>query len=141
MANCAPWLKHGLEMQEPVEPPADRDLAGPTWDGKPRSKPRAARAAGCAGSVAARPGPWFAGSDGRQPPANCRLPPPPGGAAASGASSVTLKPAELLRISDAAQAALLADWLQGCYTARPWTSLTARKQPQSGDVIYVPRPP
>jgi hypothetical protein len=35
---------------------------------------------------------------------------------------VGLKPAGLLRISDAAQAALLADWLQGCYAARPWTA-------------------
>lgn len=84
----------------------------------------------------------FAGSDGRgSPPAKLSFyTPPVGGAPVPATSSVTLKPLfDLLRISDASQAALLADWLQGCYTAQTLDeALTARSTLQAGDVIYVP---
>ena len=82
------------------------------------------------------------GSDGKStPPAKLSFyTPPVGGATPSAASPVTLKPLlALLRVSDAAQAALLSDWLQGCYTAQTLDeALTARSALQSGDVIYVP---
>ncbi len=46
--------------------------------------------------------------------------------------------ADLLRLHDAGQQALLADWLHGCYTARTFEeALAAREQLRSGEVIYV----
>ena len=51
-----------------------------------------------------------------------------------------LKPlADWLRLNDAGQKALLADWLQGCLTAPTLEEAMAqRAQLQAGDVIYVP---
>ena len=47
--------------------------------------------------------------------------------------------ADLLRPSDAGQAAVLRDWLQACYTAANLEeALAQRAQLQSGEVIYVP---
>ncbi len=45
---------------------------------------------------------------------------------------------DLLRLGDAAQRALLNDWLQGCYTAASFEqALEQRAQLQPGEVIYV----
>jgi chromosome segregation protein len=46
--------------------------------------------------------------------------------------------ADLLRLNDAGQKALLADWLHGCYTAASLEeALAAREQLQPGEAIYV----
>ncbi|MDO9358641.1 MAG: chromosome segregation protein SMC, partial [Polaromonas sp.] len=82
----------------------------------------------------------FAGTDGRDtPPAKLSFYSPPSAAAPAKAASGNLKPlADLLRLSDAGQAALLGDWLQGCYTAAGLDeALAARQQLQPGEVIYV----
>jgi chromosome segregation protein len=45
---------------------------------------------------------------------------------------------DLLRLNDAGQKALLADWLQGCYTAPSFEeALAQRGQLRAGEVIYV----
>ena len=45
---------------------------------------------------------------------------------------------ELLRVSDAGLSALLADWLQGCYTAPSMDdALSWRAQLQAGEVLYI----
>ena len=47
--------------------------------------------------------------------------------------------ADLLRVNDAGLAALLGDWLQGCYTAPNLDDALAwRSQMQHGEVLYVP---
>ena len=47
--------------------------------------------------------------------------------------------ADLLRVNDAGLAALLGDWLQGCYTAPNLDDAMAwRSQMQHGEVLYVP---
>ncbi len=53
--------------------------------------------------------------------------------------AMALKPlADFLRLSDAAQRAVLGDWLQGCYTAASMEeALQARDSLQNGEVIYV----
>jgi chromosome segregation protein len=46
--------------------------------------------------------------------------------------------ADLLRVNDAGQKAVLADWLQGCYTATSFEeALAQRDQLQPGESIYV----
>lgn len=46
--------------------------------------------------------------------------------------------ADLLRLNDAGQKALLADWLHGCYTAASFEeALASREKLQPGEVIYV----
>jgi chromosome segregation protein len=46
--------------------------------------------------------------------------------------------AQLLRLSDAGQTALLADWLHGCFTAQSFEeALAAREKLKAGEVIYV----
>ena len=48
------------------------------------------------------------------------------------------KLADLLRLNDAGQKALLSDWLSGCYTAGNLEeALAARSKLQAGEVIYV----
>ncbi len=45
---------------------------------------------------------------------------------------------DLLRLNDAGQKALLADWLHGCYTAQSFEdALAARDKLHAGEVIYV----
>lgn len=63
--------------------------------------------------------------------------PPPG--AAAGAGNGALKPlASWLRLNDAAQQALLGDWLRGCYSAATLDeALAQRGQLQAGEAIYV----
>jgi chromosome segregation protein len=83
----------------------------------------------------------FAGTDGQgTPPAKLSFYTPPH-AAAPGRSnpSLPLKPlADLLRLNDAGQAALLGDWLHGCYTAQSLDdALALRDKLQAGEVIYV----
>jgi chromosome segregation protein len=82
----------------------------------------------------------FAGTDGRDaPPAKLSFYAPPVAGAAVRAGTAGLKPlADLLRLSDAGQSALLSDWLQGCYTAGNLDeALSARTKLQAGEVIYV----
>jgi chromosome segregation protein len=46
--------------------------------------------------------------------------------------------ADLLRLNDAGLAALLGDWLHGCYTAEKLDdALAARERLQTGEVVYV----
>ena len=83
----------------------------------------------------------FAGTDGRDaPPAKLSFySPPSGGAAPATTSAVNLKPlAELLRLNDAGLAALLGDWLEGCFTAATLEeALAARERLAAGEVIFV----
>lgn len=82
----------------------------------------------------------FAGTDGRDtPPAKLSFYSPPTAGAPAPASRSGLKPlADLLRLGDAGQAALLGDWLHGCLTAASLDeALAARQQLQAGEVIYV----
>ncbi|GAC1606591.1 MAG: chromosome segregation protein SMC [Ramlibacter sp.] len=54
------------------------------------------------------------------------------------AASALPRLAALLRLNDAGQQALLADWLHGCYTASSFEeALAARDTLQAGEVIYV----
>lgn len=82
----------------------------------------------------------FAGTDGRDaPPAKLAFYSPPTAGAAGRATTPGLKPlADLLRLSDAGQATLLGDWLQGSYAAAQLDeALAARSKLQAGEVIYV----
>ena len=83
----------------------------------------------------------FAGTDGRDaPPAKLSFYTAPlAGSPLLASASAAFKPlAELLRLSDAGQAALLGDWLQGCYTAASLdAALAAREQLRAGEVVYV----
>ena len=82
----------------------------------------------------------FAGTDGRDaPPAKLSFYSPPVAGAAVRAGTAGLKPlADYLRLADAGQSALLADWLQGCYTAANLDeALAARSKLQAGEVIFV----
>ncbi len=82
----------------------------------------------------------FAGTDGRDtPPAKLSFYSPPSAAAPASASASGLKPlADLLRLGDAGQTALLGDWLHGCLTAASLDeALAARQKLQAGEVIYV----
>ena len=84
----------------------------------------------------------FLGSDGTgAPPAKLSFyAPAAGGVTAQVVPVAHLKPLfDWLRVNDAAQAVLLADWLQGCFTAPTLDdALTARHALPSGGVIYVP---
>jgi chromosome segregation protein len=73
------------------------------------------------------------------PPAKLAFYSPPS-AAVSNTSPSGLKPlADWLRLNDAAQQGLLAEWLQGCLTASSLDeALTARERLGAGEVIYVP---
>ena len=91
----------------------------------------------------------FAGTLGADtPPAKLSFYSPPAGGApaepnananAKANASTALKPlADLLRSNDAGQAALLGDWLHGCYTAASLDdALAARGQLRAGETIYV----
>ncbi|MDI1273827.1 chromosome segregation protein SMC [Polaromonas sp.] len=85
----------------------------------------------------------FAGTDGRSdsegPPAKLSFYSPPTAAAPASASASGLKPlADLLRLGDAGQTALLGDWLHGCLIAASLDeALAARHKLQAGEVIYV----
>ncbi len=82
----------------------------------------------------------FAGTDSRDtPPAKLSFYSPPAAGAPAKASNTSLKPlADLLRLGDAGQAALLGDWLHGCLTAVSLDeALAIRQQLQAGEVIYV----
>ncbi|MDO5691482.1 MAG: chromosome segregation protein SMC [Pseudomonadota bacterium] len=71
------------------------------------------------------------------PPAKLAFYNPPSAALPEKASSLP-RLADLLRLNDAGQKALLSDWLAGCYTASSLEdALAARMQLQSGDAIYV----
>ncbi len=62
--------------------------------------------------------------------------PPPAGMPE--AASALPRLADLLRLNDAGQKALLVDWLHGCFTAQSFEeALAARDQLQAGEVIYV----
>ena len=83
----------------------------------------------------------FAGAEGKDtPPAKLSFyTPPVGGAPAKSNHAISLKPlADLLRLNDAGQSALLGDWLHGCYTAGSLDDALAEKgKLQAGEAIYV----
>ncbi|CAN5730233.1 chromosome segregation protein SMC [soil metagenome] len=71
------------------------------------------------------------------PPARLAFYSPPLAAAPQVAGALP-KLADLLRLNDAGQQALLGDWLQGCYTAPSFEeALAQRAQLKQGEVIYV----
>jgi len=71
------------------------------------------------------------------PPAKLSFYSPPS-AALPEAPAALPRLADLLRLSDAGLKALLADWLQGCYTAQSFEdALAAREKLRAGEVIYV----
>ncbi len=71
------------------------------------------------------------------PPAKLAFYSPPQ-AALPEAPALLPRLADLLRLNDAGQKALLADWLHGCYTAGSFEdALAAREKLQPGEVIYV----
>jgi chromosome segregation protein len=62
--------------------------------------------------------------------------PPPAGV--PDAASALPRLADLLRLNDAGQKALLTDWLHGCYTSPSFEdALAVRDKLQAGEVIYV----
>ncbi|MDB5889712.1 MAG: smc [Polaromonas sp.] len=83
----------------------------------------------------------FAGADGESaPPAKLSFYSPPAAAVPARINTaINLKPlADLLRLNDAAQAALFGDWLHGCYTADKLDdALAARASLLAGEVIYA----
>jgi len=83
----------------------------------------------------------FAGAEGKDtPPAKLSFySPPVGGVPAKSNHAISLKPlADLLRLNDAGQSALLGDWLHGCYTAGSLDNALAEKgKLQAGEAIYV----
>ena len=71
------------------------------------------------------------------PPAKLAFYSPPA-APAPGEAGALPRLADLLRLHDAGQKALLADWLAGCYTAASLEdALAQRGQLRAGEVIYV----
>ncbi|HPW28803.1 MAG TPA: chromosome segregation protein SMC [Rhodoferax sp.] len=71
------------------------------------------------------------------PPAKLSFFSPPLAAAPAHAATLP-RLSDLLRISDAGQRAVLADWLQGCYTASSFEdALAQRDKLQPGESIYV----
>src|SRR5512133_2091200 len=71
------------------------------------------------------------------PPAKLAFYSPPQAAAPEGSSALP-RLADLLRLNDAGQKALLADWLNGCFTAPSFEdALAARDKLRPGEVIYV----
>ncbi|MES2530344.1 MAG: chromosome segregation protein SMC, partial [Pseudomonadota bacterium] len=71
------------------------------------------------------------------PPARLAFYNPPLAAAPQAAGTLP-RLADLLRLNDAGQQALLGDWLQGCYTAASFEeALAQRDQLKPGEVIYV----
>lgn len=71
------------------------------------------------------------------PPAKLAFYSPPQAAAPEAPSSLP-RLAELLRLNDAGQKALLSDWLHGCYTAASLEeALAARDKLKAGESIYV----
>jgi chromosome segregation protein len=74
---------------------------------------------------------------GDAPPAKLAFYSPPQAAAPEAASALP-RLADLLRLNDAGQRALLADWLHGCYTASSFEdALASRDKLQPGEAIYV----
>ena len=74
---------------------------------------------------------------GDAPPAKLAFYSPPQAAVPEAAGALP-RLSDLLRLNDAGQKALLADWLHGCYTAASFEdALAARSQLKPGEVIYV----
>ncbi|MBC5764449.1 chromosome segregation protein SMC [Ramlibacter albus] len=71
------------------------------------------------------------------PPAKLAFYSPPQAATPEAAGALP-RLADLLRLNDAGQKALLSDWLHGCYTAASFEdALAARDKLKAGEVIYV----
>jgi chromosome segregation protein len=74
---------------------------------------------------------------GDAPPAKLAFYSPPQAGAPEGPGPLP-RLADLLRLNDAGQKALLADWLHGCYTAASFEeALAARDKLKAGEVVYV----
>lgn len=71
------------------------------------------------------------------PPAKLAFYSPPAAGVPEGAAALP-RLADLLRLNDAGQKALLTDWLHGCYTAASFEeALASRGQLAAGEAIYV----
>ncbi|MCJ0763240.1 chromosome segregation protein SMC [Variovorax terrae] len=71
------------------------------------------------------------------PPAKLAFYSPPQAGAPEGNAALP-RLADLLRLNDAGQKALLGDWLHGCYTAQSFEdALASRDKLRAGEVIYV----
>ncbi len=76
--------------------------------------------------------------DSDAPPAKLAFLSPPAAAVPDKATSTLPRLADLLRVNDAGQRAVFADWLHGCYTAASFEdALAARAQLQPGELIFV----
>ncbi len=76
--------------------------------------------------------------DSDAPPAKLAFLSPPAAAVPDKATSALPRLADLLRVNDAGQRAVFADWLHGCYTAASFEdALAARAQLQPGELIFV----
>ena len=74
---------------------------------------------------------------GDAPPAKLAFFSPPEASAPQAASALP-RLSDLLRVGDAGQRAVLADWLHGCYTAPDFeTALAQRNQLAAGELIYL----
>jgi chromosome segregation protein len=134
--KLTPWLrKHGLESLQGLW---SRIHVEPGWENALEAALRERLGALEVSRLDMVRG--FAGSDGKDvPPAKLAFYSPPLAASPSVAQAAGLKPlADMLRLSDAGQTALLADWLHGCYAATSLEqALAQREQLAAGQTLYV----
>ena len=125
-----PWLrKHGLDELQGLW---TRLQVEPGWESALEAALRERLAALEVGRIELVRA--FAGD---APPARLAFYSPPGGAVPEPAGAWP-RLADLLRLHDAGQKALLADWLSGCYTAPTLEqALAERGRLQAGEAIYV----
>ena len=133
--KLTPWLrKHGLESLQGLW---SRIHVEPGWENALEAALRERLGALEVSRLDMVRG--FAGSDGRDvPPAKLAFYSPPM-AVSPAPHTVGLQPlADMLRLSDAGQTALLADWLHGCYAATSLEqALAQRGQLAAGEAFYV----
>ena len=76
--------------------------------------------------------------DNDAPPAKLAFFSPPAAGLAQTGTAILPRLSDLLRVGDAGQRAVLADWLHGCYTAASFEdALAARQQLQAGELIFT----
>jgi chromosome segregation protein len=129
-----PWLaKHGLDGLQGLW---SRIHIEPGWENALEAALRERLAALPVGQLDRVRG--FLGAGGQDaPPAKLAFYSSPAAPAAEGAAGQP-RLADLLRVHDAGLRAVLAGWLQGCYTAQSLDDALARRaQLQPGEVVYV----
>ncbi|MBO9676873.1 MAG: chromosome segregation protein SMC [Acidovorax sp.] len=130
-----PWLaKHGLDGLQGLW---SRIHIEPGWENALEAALRERMGALEVGRLDMVRG--FLGAGGADaPPARLAFYSPPQAAAPEAAASLP-RLSDLLRLQDAGLRAVLADWLQGCYTAPTLDeALSHRARLQPGETIYVP---